>query len=132
FFVSLINATGWTLIHSLWQAALIFVILKLLLAVFRQMPSQFKYFLSLAALSGITLCVMITFSNQWQHQQATLTWLTKASVIPPMTQAAMNSPVITGPDKMGPPSLLQIVDMAYLIGLVFFLVRFARDLSALV
>lgn len=132
FFISLMNATGWTLIHSLWQAAIIFVLVKVLLLFFKQAPAQFKYFLSLAALLGIMICVVVSFSRQWQIQQEHLAIFMAGSPLNPTNIL----PIANVPDSYNRSLFtsahwLPVLDGLYIIGLLFFLGKFSRDVLAL-
>jgi hypothetical protein len=52
---------GWTLVHSLWEGALIAAMLALLLALLRQATSQTRYVLSVTALAATVAAVLVTF-----------------------------------------------------------------------
>lgn len=64
-----IHVFGWSLIHSLWQAAIIFLTLYSSLRIFRQAPSRIKYLLAYSAIAGIFLCFLLTFYSLWKDQQ---------------------------------------------------------------
>lgn len=131
-FISLANALGWTIIHSLWQGALIFIILKGLLGFFRRMPSRMRYLLSSLALWGILIGVSVTFARQWQSRQESLPFFrTDGWVLAAPPIGAAGSPA-TGETASFPfIHILPVVDVLYFIGLLFFLGKFVRDLIAL-
>lgn len=64
---SLIEATGWTIIHSLWQATAIFAFLELLLWMLGNKSAQIKYFLAFSALAGILVWSSITFIQAYRY-----------------------------------------------------------------
>lgn len=133
FTISLISALGWTILHSLWQAALIFIVLKGLLGIFRHMPSKFRYFLSCLALLGIMICVSVTFARQWQNQENSPVFYS-ADIMEFSTPAASSvaaTPTLKEQTPFSYVRLLPLVDILYFVGLLFFLVRFIRDLLAL-
>ncbi len=64
---ALTEALGWMLIHSLWQAAIIAILLFLVLYFIKKKSAQIKYFLSFVALIGIMIWAGITFINAYQY-----------------------------------------------------------------
>ncbi|GEM_PF-5782871 len=67
FSLELIEAMGWTIIHSLWQGAAIALLTALLLLLLKNKSAQIKYFLSFAALLGICVWAANTFVNSYQY-----------------------------------------------------------------
>ena len=63
FHESVINALGWTLIHSVWQIAFIGITLKISLTIFRKKTAEFRYLLSVISLSAIVLLSVFTFTK---------------------------------------------------------------------
>jgi len=57
----LVHALGWTILHSLWQGALIAMLLGLLMIAMRSCSSQSRYFASASALLTIFLLGAVTF-----------------------------------------------------------------------
>ncbi|MCA9062795.1 MAG: M48 family metalloprotease [Planctomycetaceae bacterium] len=57
----LIERTGWVLFHSLWQFALLALILACLERLFFQRSANVKYVAASLALSGMAVCAAITF-----------------------------------------------------------------------
>lgn len=64
---SWIEATGWTIIHSLWQATLILALLALLLRMLRTRSAQIKYFIAYVSLIGMVIWSIITFVQAYQY-----------------------------------------------------------------
>src|SRR6056297_1678595 len=67
FSAELTEALGWMLIHSLWQGAIIAVLLLFILYFIKKKSAQIKYFLSFVALMGIVVWAGITFINAYQY-----------------------------------------------------------------
>ena len=66
----LINALGWTILHSIWQAAAIAIILGLVLIVLRKKTPNLKYLISIIAML-IVLCLSIfTFYSYYSLADA--------------------------------------------------------------
>ena len=57
---------GWTIIHSFWQSAILFAILKLFLLVINKKRSELRYFFALITLVAITVCSVITFLYEYK------------------------------------------------------------------
>ncbi|MDA3865587.1 MAG: M56 family metallopeptidase, partial [Salinivirgaceae bacterium] len=55
---AIIDALGWTIIHSLWQGSILVIILSLFLVIFRKFSAQVRYLVSFG-----TLLLMITWSG---------------------------------------------------------------------
>lgn len=67
FTADLIQAFGWALLHSFWQAFFIFACLRLVLLLWPQASSSIKYNLSYVSLAGIFTWFSVTL---WQQIQA--------------------------------------------------------------
>lgn len=75
----LVQAFGWTILHSLWQGALIAILLGLLMIVMRSYSSNARYFVSVSALVTIFLLAVVTFITYHNgYQEPTQTALTFA------------------------------------------------------
>jgi len=60
---NLVKAIGWSILHSLWQGAIIFVILFIALAVKPKMTARLKHNLSMSALFLIFISFCLTFAS---------------------------------------------------------------------
>jgi len=58
---NLVNALGWSLLHSLWQGLLIGFLLIIVIRANRNLSPKFKYGLAVTALFTIPLAAVITF-----------------------------------------------------------------------
>jgi len=62
-----VEALGWTLLHSLWQGAAFAIILALLFIALRSYAAQSRYIVAVGLLSAFFLTVASTFWLQWQE-----------------------------------------------------------------
>ncbi len=60
---NLVNAIGWTILHSLWQGAIIFALLLIIFAINKKWSAKAKHNLSLAALLLIFVAFCVTFGQ---------------------------------------------------------------------
>jgi bla regulator protein BlaR1 len=68
----LLQAIGWTLVHSLWQAAIIYALLSIMLKALPGLPSRARYALGLVALGAITVWSTHTLLRHWPPAQTQL------------------------------------------------------------
>lgn len=61
-----IQALGWTLLHSIWQAAGIALLLAILM-IFLQGSSKIRYLVSISALPLVLICSLATFRLSYQN-----------------------------------------------------------------
>ena len=64
---TLIESVGWTLFHSLWQGALIVILLTGVLYLLKKYASQLRYLISLFALIVLLICAGITFYTSYNY-----------------------------------------------------------------
>lgn len=57
-----VHALGWTLVHSLWQATIIALVLRLLWAAIAHRSARFRYGLALGAMLSIIVAAGLTFA----------------------------------------------------------------------
>ncbi|MGF7138146.1 M56 family metallopeptidase [Roseimarinus sediminis] len=62
-----VEAIGWTLIHSLWQGALIALALTILMLLLRRNSAQLRYLLAFFSLLILTGWAAFTFSNAFRY-----------------------------------------------------------------
>lgn len=60
---NLVKAIGWSILHSLWQGAIIFAVLFIALSVKSRMSSRLKHNLSMGALFSIFISFCLTFAS---------------------------------------------------------------------
>ena len=76
----LVVALGWTILHSLWQAALVALALSALLILLNRHSAQVRYFVSVTALfTTLGLAVFTFFSLYTQRERSDNPILTAAS-----------------------------------------------------
>ena len=66
------DALAWTLIHSIWQATVVAVVIALLLDVFKSASSSFRYNLAVTGLGLIPVLAVVTFIYQIQPEEVEL------------------------------------------------------------
>jgi beta-lactamase regulating signal transducer with metallopeptidase domain len=127
----LINALGWTLLHSFWQALLVFLVLRVLLAFIPHAPAHTRYALLTAGLTVTFAWFLFTFYHQWQHeQQRTITLLSAQA--PSLAPAALPLllPDHVSPDFFTTGNLFSWLDALYCTGLLVFAGKVIRDILA--
>jgi bla regulator protein BlaR1 len=77
----IVNAIGWTLLHSLWQGLLISLVLAGLLLFLKKKRPEVRYAVALGALSLLTLLVAFTFLSEFNESSA-------------LTASSLNSPLM--------------------------------------
>ena len=128
----LINALGSTLVHSLWQAAIIGVILLVALKLVPKHNAQLKYWLALTALAGMVFWSGLTLKEQLasigSHEQIAATQVLNLWEISPNLAvaqtyglSAVNDYTFQTVSKLQPymPTLVAI----WFLGALIFLVR---------
>ncbi len=65
-FTDLIQAFGWTILHSFWQGCCVFLCLRIVLWLWPQAGPSIKYHLSFLSLTGIAGWFGATFATQWR------------------------------------------------------------------
>ncbi|MBN1416933.1 MAG: M48 family metalloprotease [Bacteroidales bacterium] len=67
FSAEIIEALGWTLVHSLWQGASVVIALMILLLVMRHHSARIKYLISFIALAGLMAWSAATFVHSYNY-----------------------------------------------------------------
>ncbi len=67
-----IQALGWTVVHSLWQAALLAAGAGVGMLLMHRRPARERYLLAVSALVGILVWAMVTFSSYYQPVPETI------------------------------------------------------------
>jgi len=65
----IIEAFGWALFHSLWQGAIIAIILGILLLILNRFSSKTRYLVAYFALSLLLVSFVASFSVSYRHAQ---------------------------------------------------------------
>ncbi len=129
---SFINVLGWTLIHSLWQGAILFLLLKAVLLYMKNSPARVRYGLSCFALAGIFIFSVFTFYYQWERVSS---FVQTTSIT---GNAATNGIVMHWENFSSAPlkenfkgDWALILVTLYAAGLLFFMGRAIRDMYLL-
>lgn len=75
----LVEALGWTILHSLWQSALVAITLSVLLILLQRHSARIRYTVATAALFSSLLIAGVTFVRTYQQTQPTISMATPAS-----------------------------------------------------
>ena len=62
----LVQALGWTILHSLWQGALVALALSVLMVFLNRQSAQVRYFISITALFTTLAIAVFTFWSIYQ------------------------------------------------------------------
>lgn len=123
-----INALGWSLIHSLWQGAVIYLALYLVLQFLRRAQPQIKYWISFIALTSIFICFLFTLTgllNEHPAAQDTVIAGTSSVIYIPVTVGQNLQP--GGIDFLQINVWINYFVWLYATGLIFFIGKIARD-----
>ncbi len=61
----IVHALGWTILHSVWQIALVAILLSILMIILKKSSSSIRYCVSVVALFVTFLIAVITFINEY-------------------------------------------------------------------
>ncbi|MEM6724028.1 MAG: M56 family metallopeptidase, partial [Bacteroidota bacterium] len=129
------EAIAWTLLHSLWQGAIIGLLLWLVLFFQRKRPSGFRFSVSMVALVLLLGSFVFTFIQQyqWQAEQAATNPIVLDGVF--MISGSDLEPVsVVEADQVGWKAFLTpylpFLSVIWLLGVVFCLLRFSLGLRA--
>ncbi|UYQ94283.1 M48 family metalloprotease [Chitinophaga horti] len=136
FTAEVIRAFGWTLLHSFWQAFVVFACLRIVLKIWPAASSAAKYHLSFLSLAGIFTWFVATFSRQLlaiRESQLTMQ-LAMDTPLPECGVANLPAaPAATGTVGLIPgmevyfPVLVGI----YIVGVVVMTIKLVLDLAQL-
>lgn len=126
-----INALGWTVLHSLWQAAFIALLIGVLLYRMQHRPSWQRYWLAHLGWLSIIVCAVITFITYYQPQgDPTLTMITRLTpegeVLSSASPSFLESTLHILNDYFN--QHLPLIVSLWAMGMVFFLLRFLGGL----
>ena len=78
---SLVNAIGWTILHSLWQGAIVVIIAALVLSIFKNPSSKLRYNVYASALFALLGSSLLTFCYlQHNNNSSTVDWVVPVEV----------------------------------------------------
>lgn len=112
---NLIQATGWSILHSLWQAALVYaLLLPSQMHVFR-LKAKLKYNLAFAANTIIFICFIITFISifKWPAAQQDTQTIQVIANVNPLSHSFLSAILIPYAERLFP-----FLVLLYSIGLL--------------
>lgn len=134
-FQPMIQAIGWTLLHSLWQGLLLYCALKIVLKAVPTSRASLRYNISLATFAALILWSVTTFYNQWQKAAASIVPLQLADI---PTGSAINGPVVITENSNLLQQLMTVVDnnlntivQLYIIGVLLLIGRMTYNIYSL-
>ena len=66
----LIHSIGWAIVYSLWQGAIIYLLLKMILLAYPNMRAKIRYHLEYVSLLSLLTCFCANIYTEWQRLQA--------------------------------------------------------------
>jgi len=136
----MVEALGWTIVHSLWQGLLVLVALLVILLFIRKYSAQIKYFISYIALIGILGWSSFTFSQSYQYAHEKQLLKEKISETPGYVKTFIEESItkeksgLTGQESINLTHVkaraffqrnFYVICSFWLIGIVFLILRFA-------
>lgn len=133
----LAHAFGWAILHSVWQAFLIYACLRIVLRLWPMASARIKYNLAFISLAGIFIWFLVTLYGQIIALPAAditaATQLADTQQLDMMNDAAAISPEASGITLLFPglEMYLPILAGLYLAGVAVMLIRLLSDLFQL-
>jgi uncharacterized protein (TIGR03435 family) len=125
--------TGWTLVHFVWQGAVIGLLAAVLLRVLRGSPATVRYAIACVALGAMLLAPVITAVSLSQHldEIAPLTLLSQPSATDATLPAAAATTIARTPLEslragVSVDTLLPLLVLVWFVGVVLLALRMAR------
>lgn len=89
-----VQALGWTLVHTLWQGALFALITGILLVVLRRFSAQARYVVTVGMLAAFFITVVFTFGRQFQKAPGPVSSLPESRVEEPAAETDLSAVLI--------------------------------------
>jgi len=139
----MVEALGWTIIHSLWQGFLILFGLTLILILIRKYSAQIKYFISFVALIGILTWSAVTYVESFRYAKEKQILKEKITASPGFVKSLLEVNLSKESETIKNQEIINfkevkvraffqrnfyIICSFWLIGIVFLIVRFAGGL----
>ena len=133
----MIQIIGWTILHSLWQIALIASLYLIVKNVWQHSSALKKYYLAVGALGGTFCSTLLTFGYLFQQTNLVVTPVTDSTFIPIIDDAP--TPILPlETNEIITPISLTLADyltlcLPYLVafwglGMLYFTLRFFKNL----
>lgn len=133
----IVQSLGWSLLHSLWQGAIVFICLTILLKAIGKGHARMKYALSMLSLSGLFAWFVYTWLSKWHWsyayavnklQSGTVSYNgTINTTVATNNTSGINSLLSTTSVVMEP--YLPIVVMVYSVGLFLMFLRLGMGIQ---
>ncbi|MEK7684405.1 MAG: M56 family metallopeptidase [Verrucomicrobiota bacterium] len=98
------QALGWTLLHFLWQGAVLAALLGVVLGALRKSPAHTRYLAACLALSLMALAPIVTF-NQVSHQRELRPTITGV-IFSDVQETFLVAPALRPPERSPSPEIL--------------------------
>ncbi|MEL6588926.1 MAG: M56 family metallopeptidase [Bacteroidota bacterium] len=122
----LAQSLGWTLLHSLWQGALLALVLRMYLRMRKSRSAQSAY---IASLSTLLLMLVASAATLYiEYQSASQQLAQSQSQMSVWTAVENVAPALLEPGEMVWKELIPYLSVVWLAGLVFFAVRWLGGL----
>jgi beta-lactamase regulating signal transducer with metallopeptidase domain len=122
-----IHVTGWTLIHFVWQGAVLAVLTAAVLRLCRYRSPETRYVIACGSLGAMLVSAGVTVATVWapgptfSDANAVAAALNVAATVTPFSDEASR----IRPDTFDLNALLPVLVWTWLAGVAFFLVRFS-------
>ena len=134
----MIQIIGWTILHSLWQVALIACIYLLLKHSWQAATALKKYYLAVTSFVATFLSTIFTFGYLFQQENWTITAITDSALIPITSEIPTTTSTSIIPNEVILETTLSFTDylticLPYLVafwgmGMLYFTIRFLKNL----
>jgi len=141
----LVEALGWTILHSLWQGALVAITLSVLLILLQRHSARIRYAVATAALFSSLLIAGITFIRTYQQIQPTVSLAATSpnQLLPEASSTSKTSSAVSPANKTKPmlggailvnfkyyfSKHLPAVVLIWLLGMLTMLLKFLGGLA---
>ncbi|QNF33003.1 M48 family metalloprotease [Adhaeribacter swui] len=123
----LVEALGWTILHSLWQGALVAVVLSVLLILLQRHSARLRYAVATSALLATLLIAGITFIRTYQQASVSATLASRVNPITTTPEVAASNK--TKADLSAATSTKPVLRGAILVNFKYY---FSKHLPAVV
>lgn len=137
FTTDLVTALGWAILHSLWQALLVFICLRIVLKLWPDATASTKYNLSFLSLAGIFGWFVVTLYQQLEVVRELQQVKAGAGMTEAVTPLVLNSPAVyQSQEELNAlfPNLdlwFSVLVALYIAGVAVMCIKLAADLAQL-
>ncbi len=117
-------AIAMTLVHSIWQIALVAILLSIAMRIFRNAPSAHKYFISVGALCLSIVITLVTFGLYYINDSSSIILSSAVGSMYDSGSLAQQSSLLPFSFDFAEKYIIVIVN-AWIIGSLLFLIRFS-------